>query len=307
MAVEESGANSEHVNSLFRVFHTIKGTAGFLELQDVVDLAHTTETMLNRCRQGELALEGDPTDLCLEATAVMRAMLDAVRSRSSRASLGRAADMTGLLARIQAATENPAQAAPKPAPSAGTAPAVAAPEAPASPAPPSATSPAPPPAVAAPPPAASRPEAPAKRAEPPHDAPAAADPGHPESRQAADGTVKLKDTIKVDLERVDSLVEMIGELVVVESMVVNAPEIVADRLAHASATASASSPRSPATCRTWACACAWCRCAASSRRWRAWSRDLGRKPASTCSCSSPARPPRWIAAWSSGSPTRSST
>jgi two-component system, chemotaxis family, sensor kinase CheA len=37
--------------------------------------------------------------------------------------------------------------------------------------------------------------------------------------------VKLKETIKVDLERVDSLVEMIGELVVVESMVVNAPEI----------------------------------------------------------------------------------
>ncbi len=38
--------------------------------------------------------------------------------------------------------------------------------------------------------------------------------------------VKLKETIKVDLERVDSLVEMIGELVVVESMVVNAPEFV---------------------------------------------------------------------------------
>jgi two-component system chemotaxis sensor kinase CheA len=37
--------------------------------------------------------------------------------------------------------------------------------------------------------------------------------------------IKLKETIKVDLERVDSLVEMIGELVVVESMVVNAPEI----------------------------------------------------------------------------------
>jgi two-component system chemotaxis sensor kinase CheA len=39
-----------------------------------------------------------------------------------------------------------------------------------------------------------------------------------------DGT-KLRETVKVDLERVDSLVAMVGELVVVEAMVVNAPEI----------------------------------------------------------------------------------
>src|SRR5512137_493368 len=79
MAVEEQGATAEHVNALFRVFHTIKGTAGFLDLADVVELAHTTETMLNHCRQNELALEGEPVDLCLEATTVMRAMLDAVK------------------------------------------------------------------------------------------------------------------------------------------------------------------------------------------------------------------------------------
>jgi two-component system chemotaxis sensor kinase CheA len=39
------------------------------------------------------------------------------------------------------------------------------------------------------------------------------------------GDPKLRATIKVDLERVDRLVEMIGELVVVEAMVVGAPEI----------------------------------------------------------------------------------
>jgi two-component system chemotaxis sensor kinase CheA len=41
----------------------------------------------------------------------------------------------------------------------------------------------------------------------------------------AAGTTKLRETVKVDLERVDNLVAMVGELVVVESMVVNAPEI----------------------------------------------------------------------------------
>jgi two-component system chemotaxis sensor kinase CheA len=38
---------------------------------------------------------------------------------------------------------------------------------------------------------------------------------------------KIRETVKVDLERVDSLVEIIGELVIVESMVAHAPDIVA--------------------------------------------------------------------------------
>jgi two-component system chemotaxis sensor kinase CheA len=41
----------------------------------------------------------------------------------------------------------------------------------------------------------------------------------------AGGESKIRPTIKIDLERVDRLVEMIGELVVVEAMVVGAPEI----------------------------------------------------------------------------------
>jgi two-component system chemotaxis sensor kinase CheA len=236
MAVEEQGANAEHVNSLFRVFHTIKGTAGFLDLADVVELAHTTETMLNLCRQGELKLEGEPVDLCLEATTVMRAMLDAVKLAVEQSlPFGRAVDLTGLLGRIQSVIDaaHPPEALPAPA---AKAPAAAAPPAKAPPAatPPPAAKVAPPAATAAPPAAAPTPAAapvPAPAAHAPeHEAQSPApggDGAHPEARAtAADGTVKLKETLKVDLERVDSLVAMIGELVVVESMVVNAPEIV---------------------------------------------------------------------------------
>ena len=239
MAVEESGATAEHVNSLFRVFHTIKGTAGFLELREVVELAHTTETMLNCCRQSELKLEGAPNDLCLEATAVMRAMLDAVKVAVEQSlPFTHAADLSGLLSRIQAATDSatpgvesatplpapasvPPEAAKAPAPPPAATPAKAAPAAAAEPsAPRPAAAPVAEPApVRAPDPAAEPPPPPVRAAPPP-------EPPSPEARLAGDGTVKLKDTVKVDLERVDSLVAMIGELVVVESMVVNAPEIV---------------------------------------------------------------------------------
>jgi two-component system chemotaxis sensor kinase CheA len=232
MAVEEQSANSEHVNSLFRVFHTIKGTAGFLDLADVVELAHTTETMLNHCRQGELKLEGEPVDLCLEATTVMRAMLDAVKLAVEQSlPFGRAADLSGLLARIQSVIETarPAEAAIAPAAKAPAAAAAAgAPPAAAPPAPVAKAAPPAAPAAKAGPVRAPAPQ-PASHA-PDHEAVPPApggDGAHPEARAtAADGTVKLKETLKVDLERVDSLVAMIGELVVVESMVVNAPEIV---------------------------------------------------------------------------------
>ena len=39
------------------------------------------------------------------------------------------------------------------------------------------------------------------------------------------GSSHLRETVKVDLERVDSMVEMIGELIIVEAMVVHAPEL----------------------------------------------------------------------------------
>jgi two-component system chemotaxis sensor kinase CheA len=44
--------------------------------------------------------------------------------------------------------------------------------------------------------------------------------------EQAPGT-RLRETVKVDLERIDSVVEMIGELIIVESLVVNAPEVTA--------------------------------------------------------------------------------
>ena len=84
MDIERKGAEADSVNGLFRVFHTIKGVAGFLELSEVTVLAHRTETMLNRAREGQLALSGTPLDLVFEATAMMRAMLGLVRVATER-------------------------------------------------------------------------------------------------------------------------------------------------------------------------------------------------------------------------------
>ena len=75
MNVEHAEPNAEAVNGLFRVFHTVKGVAGFLDLIAITTLAHTTETMLNRCREGTLKLSGKRLDVVFDATAMVRRML----------------------------------------------------------------------------------------------------------------------------------------------------------------------------------------------------------------------------------------
>ena len=52
MSAEHGDVSADNINALFRVFHTIKGVAGFLDFFDIVGLAHTTETLLDRIRRG---------------------------------------------------------------------------------------------------------------------------------------------------------------------------------------------------------------------------------------------------------------
>jgi len=78
--VEANGAAPEDVNTLFRVFHTIKGTSGFLDLDEVTHVVHRTETLLDRVRSGHASLSGFVLDLVFESTEVVRAQLQLVRA-----------------------------------------------------------------------------------------------------------------------------------------------------------------------------------------------------------------------------------
>jgi two-component system chemotaxis sensor kinase CheA len=207
MNVEHGGASAEAVNGLFRVFHTVKGVAGFLELTEITTLAHTTETMLNRCREGTLKLADERLDVVFDATAMVRRMLAELRvAVQDGVQFATHENLEGLLQRLRALTED------------GT----------------PVITPAARPAPAAPPAPAGFAREPAPQLEPAA-MPSALEnlrqtmtmtavPSGMQGPETGGGT-KLRETVKVDLERVDSLVAMVGELVVVESMVVNAPEI----------------------------------------------------------------------------------
>lgn len=76
--LETNPDNPEGVNLIFRAFHTIKGTSGFLGLTSINTVAHKAETLLDRARKGEIRLAGTYADLALEATDVLKRLIDQV-------------------------------------------------------------------------------------------------------------------------------------------------------------------------------------------------------------------------------------
>jgi chemotaxis protein histidine kinase CheA len=114
---ERDGLDAEKVNGIFRVFHTIKGVAGFLEFEQITDVAHCTETMLDRVRSGKLAVSSTVFDLVFDATSKMRQLLsDVDRAVEEGVGLALLSGLDELLTQLKAVTEGkPLVAGPLPA------------------------------------------------------------------------------------------------------------------------------------------------------------------------------------------------
>jgi len=67
LTLDQDPANSEAIHAIFRGFHTIKGMAGFLDLDAVRDLAHEVETVLDLARNEKLAITSAIIDRILES------------------------------------------------------------------------------------------------------------------------------------------------------------------------------------------------------------------------------------------------
>ncbi len=82
--VEASGEpDDEVINSIFRMFHSAKGSAGFLQLYNIAKVTHEAETLLDFVRQGKYQLERSHADLLIHACDVVQRILDAIEASSS--------------------------------------------------------------------------------------------------------------------------------------------------------------------------------------------------------------------------------
>ncbi|MGP9833487.1 chemotaxis protein CheA [Marinobacter sp. NSM] len=88
LALESSADTNtaEHLNSVFRAAHTIKGSAGLFGLEDVVRFTHELETGLDDLREGTVTLTGDIISVLLHCNDHLRTLIDEVADGMQRAS-----------------------------------------------------------------------------------------------------------------------------------------------------------------------------------------------------------------------------
>ncbi|HEY5087074.1 MAG TPA: chemotaxis protein CheA [Gemmatimonadaceae bacterium] len=73
--LERDPSNASLLNSIFRAVHTIKGTCGFLGLSRLENVSHTAESVLERLRKGALKVDADVISDILRAVDVIKLIL----------------------------------------------------------------------------------------------------------------------------------------------------------------------------------------------------------------------------------------
>ena len=119
--LEANPEDLELLNRIFRVAHTVKGSSSFLNFDVLTELTHHMEDVLNKARKGELKITPDIMDVVLESVDMMKGLLESIRDNGSDSAAG--IDIKNICVRLtqisegeepSAAAEAPATPAPEP-------------------------------------------------------------------------------------------------------------------------------------------------------------------------------------------------
>jgi len=207
LALEQQPGDPEALNSIFRSFHTIKGNAGFLGLVPMQLLAHEVESLLDLARNHQLALTPSIVTEILRSRDALQVLTQQVSAALER---GELPEQVVPVRHLIVAVKRLAHGQPAP----GTAPAV-----PAAPTPVQAEHE----PVEVPLPVAA------------HAAAAAATPapvipisGEVAAAPTAGPKSSVAQTVRVNTEKLDSLMDVVGELVIVQSQLLESASALGD-------------------------------------------------------------------------------
>jgi two-component system chemotaxis sensor kinase CheA len=190
LRLEDAPDDKTLLNDVFRPFHTIKGNAGALGVATVQALAHKVENLLDRCRSGQHRVGSAEVDVVLKAVDMITAMLDDLSARiAGKPGTPLRDDRLALAAAVDQLTAGGSEE-PAPKPAADVMPLLAAECAP---------------AVAGDP------------------FPAAAD--LPKKIAARADAGESQASVKVDTRKLDGLVDTVGELVILQSLIYEDPAV----------------------------------------------------------------------------------
>lgn len=86
--LENNPEDLELLNRIFRVAHTIKGSSSFLNFDILTRLTHNMEDVLNKARRGELKITPDVMDVVLHSIDLMKSLLAAIRDNGTDSGSG---------------------------------------------------------------------------------------------------------------------------------------------------------------------------------------------------------------------------
>ncbi|EAJ7578844.1 hybrid sensor histidine kinase/response regulator [Campylobacter upsaliensis] len=101
--LESNPEDLELLNRIFRVAHTVKGSSSFLNFDVLTKLTHHMEDVLNKARHGELKITPDIMDVVLESIDRMKTLLNSIRDNGDDSAIGM--DIGPICARLTAISE----------------------------------------------------------------------------------------------------------------------------------------------------------------------------------------------------------
>ncbi len=101
--LEHQPEDLELLNSIFRVAHTVKGSSSFLNFDILTELTHHMEDVLNKARKSELVLNSDIMDIILESVDMMKGLLECIRENGTDTSCG--IEIANICARLDAVSK----------------------------------------------------------------------------------------------------------------------------------------------------------------------------------------------------------
>ena len=187
LQVEAQPGDSKLLNDVFRPFHTIKGNAGALGVTSVQELAHSVENLLDLGRSGQHHIGDDEVEVILSSVDLLTTMIQGLSARLAGQIVADVrTECQAVIANVDALISGRRSMAPATDAAA--------------------------PAAAAAAPAVITPQAP-----PPAGVP-----------QAAPRAAKVEESmhnVKVDTRKLDNLVDIVGELVIVQSIIQEDPAL----------------------------------------------------------------------------------
>lgn len=80
LTLEQNPEDMEIIHTMFRAFHTIKGLSGFVEHTTIQEIAHKTETLMDFCRKGELSVNTKIVDAILKSSDYIKRLCEELES-----------------------------------------------------------------------------------------------------------------------------------------------------------------------------------------------------------------------------------